>query len=251
MVTPATVFAWCKQVADALDDCLFPPHCILSGKPLSENDIHVARIPGILNSALDAVLAAPNSIELLSLIEKHSTSDAVFISQVSSLWRLDVESDIDKAIYEIKYRGRVQLAKNLGHELGIYLREYVYSRTELSEMLIQPVPIHSARLRERGYNQALHISAGVAKGLGLAPERVVSLLRRTKYTGTQTALSEKQRIENVGGVFEGVNAATILGKHVLVIDDVLTTGSTLNACATALVESGASRADAATLCMAI
>lgn len=251
MVTPATLFAWCNSLVEAFDDCLYPPHCILSGKPLSTIDVSVARVRGILNAALDAADAAPSSLELLALIEKHVPTDCVFISQIHALWKLDVESAIDNAMYAIKYKGRTQLATDLGRELGRYLRQFVYTKAECAELIVQPIPIHSARVRERGYNQAAFIARGVADGCGIDAVNVVSAVRRTRYTGTQTHLGESNRILNVSGVFDVSNVEQIRSRHILLIDDVLTTGSTLNACATELINCGAKRVDAATLCMAV
>jgi ComF family protein len=113
-----------------------------------------------------------------------------------------------------------------------------------SETLVVPIPIHSARRRERGYNQAELIARGVADALGLP---MVDVLRRTRYTGTQTALSEQQRLVNLTNAFVVHRPAMIRNTRILLVDDVLTTGATLNTAAEALLMAGARRVDALTI----
>ncbi len=102
---------------------------------------------------------------------------------------------------------------------------------------IVPMPLHPARLRERGFNQALEIARGVSKKLsvGLLP----SICRRIKDTPSQTGLPWKEREKNIRNAFtcEG----DLRGSHVAMLDDVMTTGATLNELAKALRKSGAAR----------
>jgi ComF family protein len=106
------------------------------------------------------------------------------------------------------------------------------------------IPIHAARRRERGYNQAELIARGVADALGLP---LLDVMRRTRYTGTQTALSEQQRLVNLQNAFIVHSPDLIRNARILLIDDVLTTGATLNTAAEALLMAGARRVDALTI----
>jgi ComF family protein len=106
--------------------------------------------------------------------------------------------------------------------------------------LILPVPLHRRRLRERGYNQALEIAEPLAKALGVPCRHDVLL--RMRYTGAQTGLVATERRRNLRDAFalrDGVDLPT----HVAVLDDVFTTGATLNECARALKRAGVERVD--------
>ena len=112
-----------------------------------------------------------------------------------------------------------------------------------------PVPLHPARRRDRGYNQAERLARAIARQ-GPDPRRVIANgLRRVRHTGTQTRLGSGARAENLDGAFrvDSRRAGLIAGKRILLIDDVCTTGSTLVHCRDELVRAGAARVDALTL----
>lgn len=101
---------------------------------------------------------------------------------------------------------------------------------------IAPVPLHSVRLRERGYNQAERLGAGLSAGTGITLN--AGLLKRVKATQTQTALNRPERVQNMAAAFSVLPKAEIQGKRVLIVDDVLTTGATTSGCASALRRAG-------------
>ena len=105
-----------------------------------------------------------------------------------------------------------------------------------------PVPLHPAKMREREFNQAARLARPLARatGIPIAP----SLLRRVKATNTQTRLSRPQRAANVAGAFAVPAGENLRGRRIVLLDDVLTTGATTNACARALRQAGA-----ATVCV--
>jgi ComF family protein len=113
-------------------------------------------------------------------------------------------------------------------------------RAEPLPELLLPVPLHAARLRHRGYNQAVEIGRVVADrlGIGLAPAGA----RRLRPTREQTALSAAERRRNIRGAFT-VDAA-VRGRHIALLDDVITTGTTLAELARAARRAGASRIEA-------
>lgn len=102
--------------------------------------------------------------------------------------------------------------------------------------VIVPVPLHRIRLDERGYNQSELLARELSYRLNIFMSKA---LRRVKNTTTQTALHREERMENVKGAFKVTYKDTIEGKNVLLVDDVLTTGATLDECAKALKENGA------------
>jgi len=103
-----------------------------------------------------------------------------------------------------------------------------------------PVPLHRTRLRERGYNQALELAQPLARALGI-PQRP-GLLTRSQATPAQTGLDAKARRRNLRGAFEAAPAAA-LASHVVLFDDVMTTGATLRECARVLRRAGVGRID--------
>ncbi|MHB9034435.1 MAG: ComF family protein [Anaerolineae bacterium] len=113
--------------------------------------------------------------------------------------------------------------------------------------LIIPVPLHRARLRERGYNQSVLLAVGLAERTGIPA--MESALLRTKNTPAQVGLSREQRHQNMHGAFRSMQSLN--GRNILLIDDVCTTGATLEACAEVLVASGAHSVQALTLARAI
>jgi ComF family protein len=113
--------------------------------------------------------------------------------------------------------------------------------------VLVPVPLHATRLRERGYNQAALLAREMARRVGLAVDE--RSLVRQRATASQVDLNVKQRKENVRAAFR-CSGNGLVGKHVLLIDDVCTTGATLEACAMALCEGGARSVQALTLARA-
>ncbi len=227
----------------ALTDTLYPEHCLLSNQRLLSPSSYA---PGIDDASLLFHQPAPRSVEIELLIQKHVHADELMISSFTSLWGMSATSTIENAIYAIKYGGRVRLAVALGRMLANHPGLHSLDQSTL----VCPLPIHRARKRERSYNQAERIASGFCEQTGLAmmPDGVVV---RTRHRQSQTTLSDVERRANVAGIFAVTNPDMVHDKRILLIDDVLTTGSTLNSCATALIEAGARRVDVATLCIAV
>lgn len=136
------------------------------------------------------------------------------------------------ALRRLKYEDRPDIAAPLGDLLRFTARE-----ARLSADVVVPVPLHPARLAERGYNQAALLASAVAWELG-APLSARAL-RRTRATAQQVRLDRARRRDNVAGAFSVRDPGSVQGRRVVLVDDVTTTGSTLTACAAALVEAGA------------
>jgi ComF family protein len=138
------------------------------------------------------------------------------------------EGPLRNAIRALKFGGQRRLAEPLGDLLAEALR-----RTEWPVDVLVPVPLHSARERERGYNQAALLARRCATRLGV-PMRT-DLLARVRATAAQTRLSAAERRENLAGAFTATtHGAAVAGRHIALVDDVTTTGSTLAAAAAAL-----------------
>ncbi len=152
------------------------------------------------------------------------------------------EGAVGQAIHRFKYDGVTALAQPLGRLLA----EYWLTHPLQSDMIV-PVPLHSTRLRKRGFNQAALLAQEVSTRISLAMDDTT--LVRHRATAAQVGLDVEQRRVNVRQAFR-CTSGRLAKKHVLLIDDVCTTGSTLEACAVALQEGGAESVQALTLARA-
>ena len=144
------------------------------------------------------------------------------------------EGGIMEAIHQFKYAGRTHLADSLGPLLASFVKEWMETTPEY---LTMPVPLHHKRLREREFNQSLLLARHVASLIGT--ELDFLSLRRVRYTQPQTGLTSEERKRNVRKAFEITNPNEVKGRIILLVDDVTTTGSTLNECARVLKRAGA------------
>lgn len=141
---------------------------------------------------------------------------------------------VQKIIHSLKYRGKRSLAKRLG---VILANRTLGDERFTGADLLMPVPLHPSRARERGYNQSELIAEVIGQKLDLPVDK--NILSRKKRTKAQTDLDAKQRRENVKGAFVVRRPEEVSGKRVVIVDDVLTTGATLEACTEALLSAGA------------
>lgn len=144
-----------------------------------------------------------------------------------------------RALHALKYDGERRLAKPLGAAVARRWR-----RAGAGGDVLVPVPASPDRVRERGYDQAALIATEAARGLSLP---VLHALERTRATIAQFDLDRAGRAANLGGAFRAVHRAPIRGRWIVLVDDVATTGSTLAACATALLDGGAAAVSAITV----
>lgn len=151
---------------------------------------------------------------------------------------------VQKLLYELKYNHATEVGVMFGRWYGHILNDTLPNTFDV----VVPVPLHISRLKTRGYNQSEFFGQGLAEVLELS--LLAQGLERTKATATQTRKQRFERWENVGEVFRVTDPATIEGKHVLLVDDVVTTGSTLEACANTLLKSGALEVSIAAIAMA-
>lgn len=140
---------------------------------------------------------------------------------------------VQRLLHELKYNHHPEIGVKLGKVLGKELKE---RGLESAFDLIIPVPLHDTRKRKRGYNQSAKFAEGLSYALGVPWDESISI--RQKKTATQTNRSRGQRWENVKDVFSISPTSTLKGSRVLLVDDVITTGATLEACGMHLIGSG-------------
>lgn len=153
--------------------------------------------------------------------------NTVVLENASAFFLYNKGSRFREMIHHLKYHGQ----KKIGYNLGLwYGRELKESGRYDGIDLIVPVPVHRSRYRQRGYNQSDHIAEGLAQSLGVGTDRT-SVVRKVKTDSQSQKKSKKERMSNVEGIFDVRDPATLCGKHILLVDDVVTTGSTLESCA--------------------
>ena len=157
-------------------------------------------------------------------------------------------------IHRFKYAAKTQLARPLGGLMfSVFMRQWEGEKVDL----ILPVPLHPQKFRSRGFNQSyllIHSWKAVANAMHTALQDIpihTDVLIRSKATVPQTGLGRRQRLKNVKGVFSLRFPEKVYGKKLLVVDDVYTTGATVNECARILLKFGAERVDVLTLARAI
>jgi len=154
----------------------------------------------------------------------------VKIENAGSFFYFNKGSAYQSLIHKLKYNGRSDIGIEMGKIFGAELRKSAFATADL----IIPVPLHPKKLKIRGYNQSEMIAMGLSLSLNL-PVNTNSLLR-VESTDTQTRKSRFERFRNVEGKFQIRNTTNLEGKHIILADDVVTTGSTLESCAVAVLE---------------
>ncbi|HEX8874093.1 MAG TPA: ComF family protein [Nitrosospira sp.] len=149
-----------------------------------------------------------------------------------SVAALEYAFPVDALLHALKYQANLAMARVLADLLAARIDHI--DRIELPDFIV-PMPLHPGRLRERGFNQALEIARRISKKTGVA--LLPGVCQRARDTPSQTGLPWKEREQNIRGAF--TCEANLEGKHIAVLDDVMTTGATLNELAKALRKSGA------------
>ena len=214
------------QLKTAVLDLLFPLKCIGCGR---EGDLICAScqqsLPWIRLPFCSKCGIVTDSDDLCSVCMQHPPAAEV----LRSLFIF--EGVIRDVIHQLKYKRLKAMSIPLGH----FLAEYLISNQVPADILV-PVPLHPKRLRERGYNQALLLANEAGKHSNIPV--LENVIRRRKNTASQAKTnSASERRINVKDAF--VYTHKLEGKNILLIDDVCTTGATLNACALSLQEAGA------------
>jgi len=154
-------------------------------------------------------------------------------------------SDVRWMMHRLKYEGR----KDIGHTLGLMAGKKMLKSPFFNDIdIIVPIPLHPEKRSKRGYNQAAYFGKGISEILAV-PVREDVLVKHV-YTKSQTKMGRIERVKNVFDSFKLVDKNGIQGRHILIVDDVLTTGATIEACARKLLEAQNIRISIATACIA-
>jgi ComF family protein len=155
-----------------------------------------------------------------------------YLDQILIAYQFD--EVIQSVIHNIKYHQKPNLGFKLGSVTATILSKYF---NNIEDKYYLPIPLHPIREKERGYNQSEFISRGIMK---IQDGKIVkNILIRNKNTTTQTNLNREERQENVHQAFSFKNEIDISGKSLILVDDLITTGATMNECSRVLMENGA------------
>jgi len=155
------------------------------------------------------------------------------VERVAALFYYEAGSETANILYELKYHNHPEIGVVMGRMIG---REFSESGFFDGIDMLVPIPLARSRQRHRGYNQSRSIAEGISQITGQPISN--QLVRRTHFVKSQTQMGRRERQENVADVFEVKNLDGIHGRHLLLIDDVVTTGATITACARELLKAG-------------
>lgn len=217
---------------------LFPRCCVVCGRSLAKGEECICAMCNINLPRTNYHLQKDNQVEQLFW-------GKIPLERATSFFFYRKGSDFRQILHQLKYGGQ----KEIGAIMGRYMASELSASGFFEGIdVIIPVPLHKRKQRIRGYNQSEWIARGISAVTGIRIDTEVIV--RRKHTDTQTRKSTFERWENVDGIFEIHHAESLKGKHLLVVDDVLTTGATTVACASRLVEIEGVRISVLTLAVA-
>lgn len=231
----SSLFSGSRRFAHVLLESLFPPRCLICSHTPEQGQC-------ICESCRDELpenahyckrcalpLLAPSSGYSLCgrCIKKFPSFDYAL-----SPWRY--EQAVIGLVQQMKFNDKVSFARALGQLLCTYYRRAVPTAFGAPDSIL-PVPLHPSRLRQRGYNQSIELSRALAHGIQVPID--VDGVRRIRKTPAQMGLNARFRVSNIRGAFRAMR--TYEGEHVLIVDDVMTTGSTVDELAGVLKAEGA------------
>ncbi len=210
-----------SNFVDDILSLIYPPRCLMCQEPIHNTD-------SLLCTKCLSTMTYTRFWEYSdNAMALHARELQSYIHHASAMLFYDMHNR--KMIHRLKYSGEWNTAKYLGEMFGSYLSQ---SELYTSVDLIIPVPLHPLRRIGRGYNQAEHIALGIASKLGCDVN--FNTLYRCRYTSAQARKSRVDRWDSQSSLFRVRHPEQIEGKHILIVDDVYTTGATIFRCAEAL-----------------
>ena len=175
--------------------------------------------------------------------EKHFTG-RLHIQAGAALFYFSKGGMIQDAIHALKYKNQPKIGYEMGKILGTHLKKHsIYTSCDA----VVPVPLHSKKQRQRGYNQAMYIARGVGESMGIPA--ISNVVVRQRMTTSQTRKTRLHRMRNMKEGFAVNTPEKIEGKHILLVDDVLTSGATLDFCGQVILQQKNTQLSLATLAM--
>ncbi len=216
----------------------FPSYCLTCPRPLVKGEALICT--GCLHD-----LPQTNYHQDSDNIVAQKLAGRLPVRYAMALYKFRKSGKVQHLLHHLKYKHKPIVGKMLGRRYGVLLKEAHLSDTF---DLIVPVPLHSSRLWQRGYNQSDLVAQGLSEVLHIPWSN--KHLKCVKKTVTQTKKSKLERLKSVEDAFYATNITDIRHQHVLLVDDVITTGATLEACGRALLAAGIQELSVATIAVA-
>ncbi len=223
-----------------LKDFFFPPLCFSCQRRLEDTESRVC-------TSCWQKIRTVNRDDYTVRILRDRFSDEGSIDEFYSCYYFEEQGVFQRIVHSLKYDAITLFGVEFGRRIGVLLKQEV--DVQCIDVIL-PVPLHRLKFRERGYNQSDYLCWGISAEIGRPAE--LTLIQRRKNTVSQTHLNADERRKNVGDAFEirPARYGFVEGKTFLVVDDVITTGSTIQALARVLKDAGATKVVAASAALA-
>jgi len=231
--------SWLSRLSFDFIDLFYPSVCAACYTKLNKDEKEICLLCKKSLPKTDFHLIDENPVKKLfwGRIPLHHATSYLYFTK---------HSKVQNLLHNIKYNGNKELAQTIGYMFGKELKNSVFYK---DVDLIIPVPLHPKKLKKRGFNQSEYFGIGLSEAMEV-PLSVNNLIRQTN-SSTQTKKNRFQRWENVSEIFAIVEPDKIANRHLLLIDDVITTGATLEACYQALAKSGNIRLSMASIAVSL
>ena len=206
----------------------FPRHCLACGSSQAKGEDVICTKCMLEMPQTEYHRIRGNPLE-------HRLSYRIPIKYAMALFKFSKNGRVQHMLHELKYKDHPEIGVALGR---VYAAKLADANLQEAFEMIVPVPLHTSRIRKRGYNQSAKFAEGLSEKLHIPA--IPDLMIRKNKTETQTRKTKLNRWENMTGVFDLRIAGSAKGKKILLVDDVITTGSTLEACAQVLINEGCS-----------
>lgn len=226
-----TVETFIRSILQPLKDFLFVTSCFSCRTPLTDTE---SRLCSRCWKSLAPVGESDYTFKVLS--QRFAENDN--LSGLIALYYFEKGKVLQTVMHSLKYEEITSFGVELGERLGREIQ-----KRGISCDAVIPVPLNKQKLRERGYNQSDFIAKGMSSVIGIPVH--ASLVRRARYTETQTQLNAQERKENVANAFELTHPEQVRSRSFFVVDDVITTGSTIMEIGRVLKAAGAEKIIAA------
>lgn len=211
-------FAWIKNIMDLI----YPPLCAGCGvwRPLDHHIFCLDCLHELPETNYHLYEHNPFTDHFKGRIEIKTGAAFLFFSRGGGTQRL---------LHQIKYNNQPDIITTIGRWYG---KQLLQSPLWSDMQVIVPVPLHWKKFRKRGYNQSAVFGEGIAEAMGIPCASTA--LRRVTHNRSLTGMKRLERVQTIGASYQLAKPNAVKNKHVMIVDDVLTTGSTLEACALAL-----------------
>ncbi len=216
---------------------IYPNTCLLCNETLTQQESHLCLM------CLHKLPKTNYHLQTENPVEKRFWGK-VHVERATSFLYFQKGESVQKLLHRLKYKGEKEIGELLGKQFAHDLKDSTFAEIDL----IVPVPLHKKRYNKRGYNQSAQIAKGLSETLN-KPVDTQTVVRNTENE-TQTQKSVYERFENTANIFSLTDNTAFENKHILLVDDVLTTGSTLEACAQAILHTKNAKVSIVTLALA-